>query len=173
MRIDRVTRSPLFSHFGRTLRERATVRAFGSAVQHSFISTANNLLEENSKVYMLSKLLQSWISTNLNSCALVFGALFCTLIVIMSGSIDPVLASLAIVYCFQLCGLASFTIKSFVDVENSMTSTERLRSFLDIASEEDTDSSDHGDGTKAVILATQEQARNQCIFQHWCCHVPS
>ena len=152
MRIDRVTRSPLFSHFGRTLRERATVRAFGSAVQHSFISTANNLLEENSKVYMLSKLLQSWISTNLNSCALVFGALFCTLVVFMRGSIDPVLAALAVVYCFQLCGLASFTIKSFVDVENSMTSTERLRSFLDITSEEGVDSSELGDSIPDQVV---------------------
>ena len=50
--------------------------------------------------------------------------------VLMRGSIDSAICALAIVYCNQLTGLISFTIKTFCELENAMTSTERLRHFM-------------------------------------------
>ena len=134
-RISGVSRSPLYSHFGRILSVRETLRAFGGRVQRSFVGVGEALLEQNGKVFMLERLMQSWISTTLNTVAVAFGALVAVVAVLMRGSIDSAICALAIVYCNQLTGLISFTIKTFCELENAMTSTERLRHFIAIPAE--------------------------------------
>ena len=46
-RLESVTKSPIFSHFGETLNGVATIRAF--SLQHDFIKRSERLVDDNQK----------------------------------------------------------------------------------------------------------------------------
>jgi ATP-binding cassette subfamily C (CFTR/MRP) protein 1 len=50
--------------------------------------------------------------------------------------LDPAMVALAVVYSLQMMSLMAATVRNYADVENNMTSVERLTHFLQIDAED-------------------------------------
>lgn len=70
---------------------------------------------------------------NVLSASVAFGLMVTSIFV--RDRIDPNLVALALVYCMQLMGLGSFTVKLFVTLESNLTSVERLANYLEVPQE--------------------------------------
>ena len=132
-RIENTTRSPIFSLFSETLNGLAVIRAYG--VQREFRQRNNETVQMNSKVFAMLWWSQRWIALRLDyvSILVVVGVSF--LVIGLRSSLSVGVASLALVYSLQLTGLLQLAVRNSVDVENYLTSVERLMAFQSIAVE--------------------------------------
>jgi ABC-type multidrug transport system fused ATPase/permease subunit len=135
LRMEGVSKSPIFSAFARTINIRTTVRAF--AAESRFASEVRALIDGNAKVKLLTTLIERWLTILLNSAAVVLTGALCVGAILLRDSVDPGVIALALVYGMSLMGLMSFVTKMVTDVENNMTSVERLRFFMSIPQEGD------------------------------------
>ena len=133
VRIDGVSKSPIFSTFARVLAMRATVRAFRA--EGRFSKETSDLIDQNSKIRLLTTLLERWLMVWANTCTTVLMAALAFLALLLRDTLDPAIISLGFVYGLSMLGLTSFCTKMVVDVENNMTSVERLQTFLTIDQE--------------------------------------
>jgi len=127
LRLDSVCKSPMYSHFGQSLATRVTARAF--AVQATFIAQQRQLTDTHLAVFLSMKLMERWVSLFMNLVAALITATLAFVGVAIRGQADPVLFGLALVYALQLMGLSSWTVKTFVELESSMTCFERLEEY--------------------------------------------
>lgn len=89
-RMDSVTRSPLFSHFGETLAGVVTIRAYGATQQ--FMNEMLRKIDENSRPYYYVWISNRWVAIRFSSLGAAVN--FCTGIFILL-SLDFMDASLA------------------------------------------------------------------------------
>eukprot|EP00039_Didymoeca_costata_P003406 m.67460 g.67460 ORF g.67460 m.67460 type:complete len:1335 (+) comp11890_c0_seq2:239-4243(+) len=133
-RLDGITKSPIFGAAGEIMSMRVTIRAL--CMEEAFISQFDDMIDNNLKIALIIRLLERWISTCFNSAASIFGSMLVLVAVASRDHIDPALVGLALVYCLQLMGLASWTMMVFVQVESHFTSLERLLELADIKPQE-------------------------------------
>ena len=84
----------------------------------------------------MDKILTRWSSINVNTTASVFILLLTILGTSLRRVLDTNLLSLAFVYSLQLMGMTSWTVMALVQLENELTSVERVQELLTIDDEE-------------------------------------
>lgn len=62
-RLESISRSPIYSHFGETLSGASTIRAFG--LQHKFIRESEELVDHNQVCYYPSIIANRWLAIRL------------------------------------------------------------------------------------------------------------
>ena len=77
-----------------------------------------------------------WSSIHVNLTASVFILLLTLLGASLKRTLDTSLLALAFVYSLQLMGMTSWTIMTLVQLENELTSVERVQELLTIKDEE-------------------------------------
>ena len=123
----------LFLVFAETLQGLSVIRAYG--VENEFRARNTTIVEQNSKVYGILWWSQRWIALRLDWTATLVIIAICYLAVGLRGSMSVGVASLALVYSLQFTGLLQLTTRNSVDVENYLTSVERLIAFQSIPTE--------------------------------------
>jgi len=132
-RIENTTRSPIFSLFGETLSGLSVIRAYG--VEDEFRARNADVVETNSKVMAILWWSQRWLALRLDWVSILVVVAVCLLVVGLRSSLSTTVASLAIVYSLQFTGLLQLTTRNSVDVENYLTSVERLLAFKKVTVE--------------------------------------
>jgi ATP-binding cassette, subfamily C (CFTR/MRP), member 4 len=135
MRVDALSKSPVYVSFATTVSGLLTVRAFGKidVRQEKFVA----LLSENFKAWYAWLLANRWVGTRLDITSFVVLFSVCVLGVLLADSIDPGMLGFAITYCIQLSGIFQYMIRLSAKVESQMTSVERMLFYANLPSEEE------------------------------------
>ncbi|KAK9468102.1 P-loop containing nucleoside triphosphate hydrolase protein [Lipomyces arxii] len=132
-RLNSVTRSPIYQHFGETLSGLSTIRAYGC--EERFVSHNIERLEANTRPYWAFWALISWLTVRSELIGGTVMAVTSAFLIRTSGSIDAGLAGLCLTYAIQF----SFTTMSFVtcytNTEMDLNSVERVKEYLNLESE--------------------------------------
>lgn len=122
-RHEAVLRSSVFSCFTEALVGTPAIRAYG--VQQIYRDKLNAAIDNMNSAYFLTFSAQTWLSVRLDICGTML-ALIASLLAILTKATTPSTSALVITYTFQIIGMIQFMIKQLADVENAMTSTERV-----------------------------------------------
>ncbi|XP_058820090.1 multidrug resistance-associated protein 1-like [Topomyia yanbarensis] len=132
-RLESVTRSPIYSHFGESINGQSTIRAFNE--QTRFTSESEAKVDYNQKVAYPTILAGRWIAVRLDiigSLVVLFAALFA---VLARESIGPATVGLSISYALQISTALSFVVRMTAEVETNIVAVERLEEYTELPRE--------------------------------------
>lgn len=126
-RIESVTRSPIYSHFGETIAGQTTIRAYG--VQDRFRLTSERHVDHNQQCYYPALVSARWLGVRLEvigALVLLFAALFA---VLARETISSELVGLSITYALQITSTLSFLVRLTAEVETNIVANERMEEY--------------------------------------------
>ena len=135
-RLDGISRSPILSLLTETLDGLATVRAYGK--EETFCDNSKLLIDNNTKAYFSFIACSRWLGFHLDVIVTVlllvasFGAVIAK---DLGASVNSDLLAVGLLYVIQLSGLFQWCIRQSCEVENMMTSVERVLGFTELPSE--------------------------------------
>ena len=137
-RLDSVSRSPIYALLGETIDGVATIRAHAS--EQTLILRLKKMLDVQQNAYYLLCVAQCWLAIRLELVGTLVITLACLFPVyhrFMNGA-DPQfagLAGLAISYALAITQALNWSVRMASDLEASMISVERVRSYCNIETE--------------------------------------
>ncbi|EDV19525.1 uncharacterized protein TRIADDRAFT_51152 [Trichoplax adhaerens] len=132
-RIESVSRSPIYSHFGETLQGVATIRAY--KVQTDFINATDEKIDKNQMAYYPSISSNRWLATRLEflgNCIVLFASLFA---VIGRNSLPPGIVGLSVSYALQITQTLNWLVRMSSELETNIVSVERIKEYTEIHTE--------------------------------------
>ena len=132
-RFEATTRSPVFAFFGQSIKGLPTIRAYSAIerFQQEFLS----LLSSSGAWSYATIATARWVGFRLDlicSITLSVAALLAVAVSTSSTiSVQPQLLGLALVYLMSIMGILQWMVRQSCEVENAMTSVERLVEYSD------------------------------------------
>ncbi|KAL7326011.1 hypothetical protein PS15p_208405 [Mucor circinelloides] len=132
-RMDSVTRSPLFSHFGETLVGVATIRAYG--VTRQFMNEMLRRVDENARPFYYVWIANRWVGVRFSFLGAAVN--FCTgIFILLSLSyMDASLAGFCLSFVLSYTTQMTMAIKRYTRLEMSFNAVERVVEFMEIEQE--------------------------------------
>uniref|UniRef100_A0A8R1TR26 Uncharacterized protein n=1 Tax=Onchocerca volvulus TaxID=6282 RepID=A0A8R1TR26_ONCVO len=135
-RFENVSRSPLFDHISASMEGIQTIHSLGQTDE--FIETLKNKLDLNSGAMFMYQSAMRWLAVWLDLLVVAITFIVALLIVLLSGSVTPADAGMALVFALQMSGIFQFAVRTQTELEAKMTSVERVIYYSDhIESEDD------------------------------------
>uniref|UniRef100_T1K4Y0 ABC-type glutathione-S-conjugate transporter n=1 Tax=Tetranychus urticae TaxID=32264 RepID=T1K4Y0_TETUR len=134
-RLESVTRSPIYSHFGETLNGVSTIRAFD--VSDRFIQELADKIDHNLCCYYPSIIANKWLGIRLEFCGtilLLFAGIFA---VISRETLDSGTVGLSILYASSITATLNWLVRSSSSLETNIVAVERILEYCKIKSEAD------------------------------------
>lgn len=126
-RLESISRSPIYSHFGESLTGLSSIRAYRK--QSLFIDEVENLIDTNNEASYLQIITQRWLAVRLD----VMGGTICFLTaligVLTAQTFSVSIFGLVLTYALQVTLSLNFSVRQAVDVEVNANSIERLHHF--------------------------------------------
>ena len=139
-RLDGVSRSPVLSHFGVVLAGAPCVRVF--QVGHALDAEFHALLDANNRAFWTFVVGGRWLGIRLDSLAAVAAAAAAACVAgarsagaNAGAQLPPGLAGMALVAALTFSGTLQYATRQLSELENSMTSVERLVAYTHLPSE--------------------------------------
>lgn len=123
-RLDSISRSPLFAHFGETLSGVSTIRAFRDAWR--FINTNRELSDNNTRPSYCFWLASNWLAVRLDVLGASVSFVIALVAVLRRDLIPPGWAAVALTYAFALSATLKWAVRMMADTESAFTSVERV-----------------------------------------------
>ncbi|XP_065177457.1 ATP-binding cassette sub-family C member 4-like [Sycon ciliatum] len=141
-RLEAIARSPVYSHFSATLQGLTTIRALHA--EYRLQETFNGLLDAHSRAWLSYLGATRWLSVRIELLSTGYLALvtFSSLLVFdytSSTNLDAGTFGLSLSYQLALYGFLQWVIRACAEVENMMTSAERVFSYCELESEKQPD----------------------------------
>uniref|UniRef100_A0A8D3B231 Multidrug resistance-associated protein 4 n=1 Tax=Scophthalmus maximus TaxID=52904 RepID=A0A8D3B231_SCOMX len=133
-RLESTTRSPVFSHLSSSLQGLSTIRAF--KVQQRFQQMFDKYQDLHSEAWFLFLTTSRWFAVRLDGICSVFvtiTAFGC--IYLRDGTVWPGAVGLALSYAVTLTGMFQWGVRQSAEIENMMTSVERVVEYAELESE--------------------------------------
>uniref|UniRef100_T1KCV0 ABC-type glutathione-S-conjugate transporter n=1 Tax=Tetranychus urticae TaxID=32264 RepID=T1KCV0_TETUR len=134
-RLESISRSPIYTHFGETLSGFSTIRAFD--VSEQFMEESAKKVDLNISCLYLSVTLNRWLSTRLEFFGILITLSTTIFAVIARDSLEPGLVGLVVSYSILLTGKLSWFVRTASDFETNIVSVERILEYCKISNEED------------------------------------
>uniref|UniRef100_A0A182NES5 ABC-type glutathione-S-conjugate transporter n=1 Tax=Anopheles dirus TaxID=7168 RepID=A0A182NES5_9DIPT len=134
-RLESVTRSPIYSHFGESIGGQSTIRAYGQ--QERFIKESEHRVDYNQLVTYPTILANRWLGVRLEmigSLVILFAALFA---ILARDTIGQATVGLSISYALQISNVLSFLVRMTAEVETNIVAIERLEEYTVLPREAD------------------------------------
>ncbi|XP_072526196.1 ATP-binding cassette sub-family C member 2-like [Salminus brasiliensis] len=132
-RLDSVSRSPIYSHFGETVSGLSVIRAFGH--QEHFLKQNKVTIDNNLKCICQLIVSNRWMAIRLEllgNLVVFFSALFA---VISRDSLDSGLVGLSISYALNVTLTLNALVRMTSQLETHVVSVERVKEYVEIPSE--------------------------------------
>nr|XP_029719887.1 multidrug resistance-associated protein 1-like [Aedes albopictus] len=132
-RLESVTRSPIYSHFGESISGQSTIRAYNE--QARFTLDSEDKVDYNQKVSYPTIIANRWLGVRLEivgSLVVLFAALFA---VLAKDTIGPATVGLSISYALQVSATLSFMVRMTAEVETNIVAVERLEEYTELPRE--------------------------------------
>ncbi|KAF9175702.1 hypothetical protein BGX21_007199 [Mortierella sp. AD011] len=127
-RIESVTKSPLYSHFGDTLVGVSTIRAFG--VESRFMEEVLVKLDNHNAPFYFLWMCNRWLSIRVDFMGSMVTFTAGILILINLESLDAGLAGLSLGFAVNFMGLIYWLVRLYTETEMSLNSVERVNEYL-------------------------------------------
>jgi ABC-type multidrug transport system fused ATPase/permease subunit len=128
-----ISRTPVFSLFSETLNGLATIRAFKKVEE--FIRIDYKVLNQHAKVFLYSYLTDRWLSIRLDVLSVLISGAVAFLGAGLRNYFPPGILALSLTYSTLLVGILQYSTRLSIEIENNMTSVERLIHFSQIQPE--------------------------------------
>ncbi|KAJ3131539.1 hypothetical protein HDU90_008206 [Geranomyces variabilis] len=136
-RLDSITRSPIYSHFGETLVGAATIRAYGA--EKRFMDESNARVDTNHRAFFYLWTSNRWLGIRVDfvGAMVSFSAAMAILASIHMGNgvMDPGSAGLSLSYALTFTDALLWVVRMHAVMEMSMNSVERVTEYLKIPQE--------------------------------------
>ncbi|XP_055685130.1 multidrug resistance-associated protein 1 isoform X4 [Lutzomyia longipalpis] len=132
-RLESVSRSPIYSHFGESITGAQTIRAYG--VQERFIGESEAKVDFNQVCYFPSIIANRWLAVRLEmvgNLIILFAALFA---VLGRESTDEGSVGLSVSYALQITQTLNWLVRMTSDVETNIVAVERIKEYAETKQE--------------------------------------
>nr|XP_040235087.1 multidrug resistance-associated protein 1 isoform X9 [Anopheles coluzzii] len=126
-RLESVSRSPIYSHFGETIQGVQTIRAY--SVQDRFILESDEKVDGNQLCYCPSIIANRWLAVRLEmvgNLIILFAALFA---VLGRETMNAGLVGLSVSYALQITQTLNWLVRMTSDVETNIVAVERIKEY--------------------------------------------
>lgn len=126
-RLESVSRSPIYSHFGESIQGAQTIRAY--SVQDRFIGESEARVDFNQVCYFPSIIANRWLAVRLEmvgNLIILFAALFA---VLGRETMNPGLVGLSVSYALQITQTLNWLVRMTSDVETNIVAVERIKEY--------------------------------------------
>ncbi|XP_078348711.1 ATP-binding cassette sub-family C member 4-like [Oculina patagonica] len=130
-RLESICRSPVFSHISETLNGLDTIRTRGR--QDEFVGQLYRCQDVHTQSYIMVMASGRWLGVRLDLLTGLFTGAVALAAVLVSQ--DAAFAGLALVYVIETSEMTQVAVRKASDVENFMTSVERVMTYTKIESE--------------------------------------
>ncbi|CAH1274296.1 ABCC1 [Branchiostoma lanceolatum] len=134
-RIESISRSPIYSHFGETVQGTSTIRAYDREQQFFFQNQAK--VDENQVAYYPMIVSNRWLALRLEfvgNCIVLFAALFA---VIGRETLSPGIVGLSITYALQITQTLNWMVRMTSELETNIVAVERIKEYAETETEAD------------------------------------
>uniref|UniRef100_A0A3B3HI51 Cystic fibrosis transmembrane conductance regulator n=1 Tax=Oryzias latipes TaxID=8090 RepID=A0A3B3HI51_ORYLA len=132
-RLEGTTRSPVFSHLSSSLQGLWTIRAFGAEERFQREFDAHQDL--HSGAWFLFLTTSRWFAVRLDGICAIFITITTFGILLLRNQLEAGSVGLALTYAVTLMGMFQWGVRQSAEVENMMTSVERVVEYTDLQSE--------------------------------------
>uniref|UniRef100_A0A1L8E4B5 ABC-type glutathione-S-conjugate transporter n=2 Tax=Nyssomyia neivai TaxID=330878 RepID=A0A1L8E4B5_9DIPT len=132
-RIESVTRSPIYSHFGESLTGQSTIRAYGK--QEGFTKQNEDKVDFNQMCSYPTIIANRWLAVRLELVGSLVILFACFFAVLGREDIDPSLVGLSVTYALQTTMLLNFMVRMTAEVETNIVAIERMEEYSDVPKE--------------------------------------
>ncbi|KAF9920021.1 hypothetical protein FBU30_010239 [Linnemannia zychae] len=131
-RVESITKSPIFSHFGESLSGVATIRAYGA--EKRFQHENLELLDAHNRPFFYLWVCNRWLSIRVDILSALV-SFFAGLLIVMNTNIDPSAAGLSLSYSLTFTDHILWLCRLYSEMEMNMNSVERVREYMDLPQE--------------------------------------
>lgn len=132
-RIDSISKSPIFQHFGETLSGISTIRAYG--ITDRFIEQNLSRIDNNNRPFYYLWVANRWLSFRIDFAGAFVAFSAAAMAMLRVGKIDSGLAGLSLSYAITFSDNVIWIVRLYAIVEMNMNSVERIQEYLDIEKE--------------------------------------
>ena len=129
-RLESISRSPIYSHFGETISGAPTIRAYQSTLR--FVEENERKIDENQICYYPTFVSSRWLSVRLEfigNLVILFASLFT---VLSRDKLDPGSVGLSLSYALTVTNSMSFLVSMTSEIETNMVGVERIKEYQEI-----------------------------------------
>ncbi|XP_068428332.1 ATP-binding cassette sub-family C member 4-like [Clinocottus analis] len=132
-RLESTTRSPVFSHLSSSLQGLSTIRAF--KVQQRFQQMFDGYQDLHSEAWFLFLTTSRWFAVRLDGICSIFVTIITFGCLYLRDGLEPGAVGLALSYAVTLTGMFQWGVRQSAEIENMMTSVERVVEYAELESE--------------------------------------
>ncbi|XP_053354043.1 multidrug resistance-associated protein 4 isoform X1 [Clarias gariepinus] len=132
-RLEATTRSPVFSHLSSSLQGLSTIRAFKA--EERFQQTFDSYQDVHSEACFLFLTTSRWFAVRLDGMCSVFVTITAFGCLLLRNSLEAGAVGLALSYAVTLMGMFQWGVRQSAEVENLMTSVERVVEYTELENE--------------------------------------
>ncbi|XP_045534710.1 multidrug resistance-associated protein 1 isoform X1 [Papilio machaon] len=132
-RLESVSRSPIYSHFGESITGATTIRAYG--VTNRFVEESERGVDHNQSCYYPSCIANRWLAVRLEMIGnfiIFFAALFA---VLDRSSTNAGLVGLSVSYALQITQTLNWLVRMTSEVETNIVAVERIKEYAETEQE--------------------------------------
>ncbi|KFV74610.1 Canalicular multispecific organic anion transporter 1, partial [Dryobates pubescens] len=132
-RLDSVTRSPIYSHFGETVSGLPVIRAYGH--QERFLKRNEATINVNQKIVYSWIISNRWLAIRLEfvgSLVIFFSAL---LAVISKGTLDGGIVGLSVSSALNVTQTLNWLVRASSELETNIVAVERVHEYIKVKTE--------------------------------------
>ncbi|XP_055837482.1 multidrug resistance-associated protein 1-like [Episyrphus balteatus] len=126
MRLESVTRSPIYSHFSETVTGVSTIRAY--EVQKTFIQTSDDRVDLNQLCKYPSVIANRWLAIRLEMVGNLI-ILFASLFAVLGNQTNAALVGLSVTYSLQITQALNMLVRLTSDIETNVVAVERIQEY--------------------------------------------
>ncbi|XP_074031118.1 ATP-binding cassette subfamily C member 4-like [Leptinotarsa decemlineata] len=134
-RVEAITRSPIYTHLAASLQGITTIRAFEA--EEILTKEFDNYQDAYSSAYFMFLTANRGFGFWLDLHCVIFVALVLVSILILKGETFGGNVGLSLTQAMSLSGMFQWGIRQWSELENQMTSVERIQEYADIVPERD------------------------------------
>ncbi|KAL1139319.1 hypothetical protein AAG570_006305 [Ranatra chinensis] len=126
-RLESISRSPIYSHFGETVTGSGSIRAYG--VEQRFIAESEQKVDFNQVCCYPGLIANRWLAIRLEmigNLIIFFSALFA---VVGKDSVSPGLVGLSVTYALQITQTLNWLVRMTSEVETNIVAVERIKEY--------------------------------------------
>ncbi|XP_062927402.1 canalicular multispecific organic anion transporter 1 isoform X1 [Mobula hypostoma] len=132
-RLDSVTRSPIYSHFGETVTGLALIRAYGH--QTRFLALNDKIVDDNQKCVFPWIISNRWLAIRLEFVGNVVVLFAGVLAVVARGSLQSGVVGLSISYALNVTQSLNWLVRQTSELETNIVSVERVAEYSQLENE--------------------------------------
>ncbi|GFR84872.1 multidrug resistance-associated protein 1 [Elysia marginata] len=132
-RLESVSKSPIYSHFGETVTGAVTIRAFKQELR--FIKDSENKVDENQICYYPSIVANRWLAIRLEivgNLIIFFASLFA---VMGRDELSPGIVGLSITYAMNVTQTLNWMVRMTCELETNIVAVERIKEYTETPTE--------------------------------------